>query len=137
MGCDIHLSIEYRDPTWRDTTHWWTWATNVNGCRDYGMFGYMAGIRSNIRPFVNTKGIPKDLSYEISDYIKNYGSDGHSHTWFSPKEFTIICALRQLNDGTLTKFEMSTDWIVLRGVVQLLEKHYGNDNVRLIAFFDN
>ena len=145
MGCDIHLSIEYRYPYEMvdgkaNMSQWWCWGEDITGVRDYEMFGYLAGVRSHpseIPPIIIPRGIPKDIGHRIKDKIDEFGTDGHSHTWMTPKEYSLACTLNQLRDPEETYGAVAKEWIILREVLNTLEKHFGNDNVRLIMFFDN
>jgi len=146
MGCDIHMHIEYR-PLWvqenknkrEPDLEWFCWAEDVDGCGDYDMFGIIAGVRNSfIKPLVLPRGIPKNLGYQVKDRIERIGSDGHTHTWLTPKEFTIICALRQLTDDALIEnYNICKEWLALRDVLNTLAKHYGEKHVRLIVYFDS
>lgn len=138
MGCDIHLSIEYKPykTTSGQTTSWYCWGEDIIRVRDYFMFGYLGGVQNPleaIHPIVLPRGIPKDIGYQVKERIENYGTDGHTHTWLFTKEFIMACILRQINFGG----QISKEWIVLRDTLKLLTKHYGERNIRLIIFFDN
>ena len=143
MGCDIHLSIEYRydyeeEPA--KVSSWWCWGKNIAGVRDYDMFGYLAGVRNYseyIRPIVKPRGIPKDVGFDVKDKVDEFGTDGHSHTWLYPNEYIKACALTQFLDEQPERGRMAKEWIVLRDVLNSLSKHYGEKNVRLIMFFDS
>lgn len=90
MGCDIHVFCERYN---KESKRWENLSlykkneggtfkeVNVYDGRDYQLFGLLAGVRSIINPFVIPRGIPDDLSCEVS---KKYG-DGeyyHTSTWY-------------------------------------------------------
>lgn len=78
MGADIHMYIEHREPG-RD--HWFSFGERINPGRDYGLFGYIAGVRHEVEPVVPLRGYPADAGYSaqhdnhllIND---EYGKDG-------------------------------------------------------------
>ena len=145
MGCDIHLSIEYRynyenHIEGKAISDWMCWAEDVAGVRDYGMFGYLAGVRTlqdEYHTVVKPRGVPKNIGFRIKDKIDEIGSDGHSHSWLTPKEYSMACSLNQLRDPGGPYSKIAGEWVVLREVLNTLEKQFGKDNVRLIMFFDN
>jgi len=146
MGCDIHMSIEYRFAYSNNVegnnkmSDWWCWGKDITGVRDYDMFGYLAGVRNHpadISPLIKPRGVPKDIGYELKEKIEEYGSDGHTHTWMTPKEYSMACSLNQVKDIGGPYDDVAKEWIILREVLNTLEKHYGENNVRLIMFFDN
>ena len=90
MGCDIHVFCERYN---KESKRWENLSlykkneggtfneVNVYDGRDYQLFGLLSGVRSIINPFVIPRGIPDDLSCEVS---KKYG-DGeyyHTSTWY-------------------------------------------------------
>lgn len=55
--------------------------------RDYGFFADLAGVRG---PGPAPKGLPDDVSPLVAEESELYGGDGHSHSWYSAKEFVPI-----------------------------------------------
>lgn len=65
--------------------------------RNYDLFAILADVRNGrgfagIRtgagfiPICDPKGLPKDVSKEINQLSDEWGSDGHSHSWFTVSE---------------------------------------------------
>ena len=90
MGCDIHLYVERynkESKRWENLSFYKKSSeckflpVDIYDGRDYGLFGLLAGARSMIDPFVFQRGVPDDMSCEVS---KAYG-DGrywHTPTWY-------------------------------------------------------
>lgn len=90
MGTDIHLYVEHYN---KESKRWDSlslykkssedkfFPVDIYDGRDYELFGLLAGVRSIIAPFVFSRGVPDDMSCEVS---KAYG-DGqyyHTPTWY-------------------------------------------------------
>jgi len=110
MGCDIHLSVERKNPTtgnwdfvspeglapqddWDRKRGFWDWC----GGRNYGLFSILANVRNGFgfagvdtgdgyNPIANPKGIPEDASPEYLAQVKRWEGDGHSHSFFTVRE---------------------------------------------------
>lgn len=106
MGCDIHVYTEKK----LDNGKWWCCdhfqlneyydesdpddgerIVNIvpiyNG-RDYALFETLAGVRAYYgnEQMDEPRGLPKDVSKIVQEESDNWGSDGHSHSWFTAKE---------------------------------------------------
>jgi hypothetical protein len=59
-----------------------------NSSRDYGLFGVLVGVRWYNCPnkISECRGLPSDVSKEISLFSDYYGSDGHSHSYLTFEE---------------------------------------------------
>ena len=81
MGCDIHLHIEIK------VAGRWEHYSKAPIGRWYHVFGKMAGVRDlTVEPIVPPKGVPDDMNPVTRiDYV-DWGSDGHSHSWFNKEE---------------------------------------------------
>lgn len=154
MGADIHMYIEYKDNNGK-------WKLNekqrceackglesnfdCNDCfgngyieceiwRNYLLFSILADIRNegDIIPISRPKGIPADASEE---YIKISNNDlgNHSHSYHT---------LKQLKKCKGKYYGNKYDWEFLKGYLpknleKLAQKHGGDDNIRIVFFFDN
>lgn len=87
MGCDIHMFIHYKDK--ESTTDWWRdFGGNINGGRDYLMFGFLAGVRHEVPGGLSAKGLPEhslswiaDETYYTPIYEKETESEpNHRHS---------------------------------------------------------
>ena len=86
MGCNIHLHTEVKiDGAWHHYN-----CPSVD--RNYQVFAKMAGVRSygDIEPIALPRGTPSDAS-ELTKFSCAYlGSDGHSHSWLSAEEISLL-----------------------------------------------
>lgn len=90
MGCDIHTYVEHynkESKRWENLSLYkkdkdGTFSTiDIYDGRDYELFGILAGVRGTAGSFVMPRGVPDDLSCEVSN---KYG-DGeyfHTPTWY-------------------------------------------------------
>lgn len=108
MGCDIHVHIE-RNRTidgkkkWYSVDHYkynpYYEAFSEEGeqeleivpiydHRDYLLFATLCGVRNyyGVTPMDEPRGLPKDVSHVVAKESEEWGSDGHSHSWFTLKE---------------------------------------------------
>lgn len=107
MGCDIHTFVETR----KNKTEPWKFSGEIfdNGYyrkddkisewnepkthhfydgRNYFLFAVLADVRNKykVNPIKEPLGLPVDTSDEIKKENDDWGSDGHSHTYFPLKE---------------------------------------------------
>lgn len=126
MGCDIHLFTERKrsinnKSKWVNVDHW-----KINpyhgidkseprlnlvelyGGRNYPLFGMLAGVRNyNENPVMSQpKGLPKDCSLIVKNESDIWGSDGHSHSFFTLEE---IKSFRKKNKVTKYSGMMSVE----------------------------
>ena len=89
MGADIHVYVEHRNETngqWECKRLYTKFddkftPVDVYEGRDYELFGLLGNVRGWTGPLVSLRGLPDDISKEVSD---EYGDgDGyHSETWY-------------------------------------------------------
>lgn len=73
MGCDIHVFVEYKR---QDGDRWSPFGGEVNPGRDYGLFGYLAGVRyTTVTPVAADRGMPADAAYRSQDNDRLYVLD--------------------------------------------------------------
>ena len=133
MGCDIHGWVEFRygPPSIKGDMQlgWWT-ALHAGHIltRHYLYFSRFFGVQSdNDEPGAfGDRGLPNKLSAFVEDLYKKYESDYHSPTWCTAKE--LLTLQSGCEDG---------DWNVLFQLIFVLASYYGDDNVRLVVWFDN
>lgn len=134
MGCDIHLSIEYRD-IW-NPTFWQSFGADIYMPRDYHLFGLLAGVRGQEVPLFPIRGIPDDLSCEVDDKYYRPSSAGirkvvdpdwHTPSWLTYEEWVSV--LTQDIDDVLAQYKAVSD------VMKRLEQH--GFKTRVIFWFDN
>lgn len=84
MGCDIHLHTEVKiNGAWHHYS-----CPNVD--RNYDLFARMAGVRGDIDPISEPRGIPKDATFLTKFACNHRGIDGHSHSWLNAEEIFIL-----------------------------------------------
>lgn len=93
MGCDIHI---YTDPK-TDFTPF--------DYRDYGMFGFLAGVRnySCVPPISKPRGFPNDLPEYIRKQQEDWEYDGHTHSWLSIDELASFDYNQVFEDRRVTR----------------------------------
>ena len=161
MGADIHLYVERKFPygSWAivqtfepinktavgmtsDNAYDWMFY-EVSG-RNYELFAALAGVRGN---GPEARGIPDDASPLYRHYVREWASDGHSHSWCSATEFANkYIATLDSDDPTVKRF---ASWVLNGGsnnaVLRFLDVYCsvrvdeeGNaDDYRFCFFFDN
>lgn len=128
MGCDIHYVIEQKD----EECGWvgilgtdvpmvgvpWVARQKMPAFvfrnRNYNFFGALAGVRTDGPAPL---GLPEDASHMSQMYSRYWGSDGHSHSYCSLRDF--ITAWLKTNDHNI--------------VEMVKEKLEGNDPVEQFA----
>lgn len=107
MGCDIHLYVEVYDEKqqkWISADQWKKdedgYVSVENGYfdgRSYNTFAILANVRNGrgfagidtgngFNPISSPKGIPYDVSPEVSAKYEDWGGDAHSASYLSAKE---------------------------------------------------
>ncbi len=96
MGCNSHIFIEVRSryvtrppdgtPP-RVYESWHHWAMDIQESRDYGIYGALAGVRSDREPVVPVRGLPSDMGYRLTELFKDDMGGFHTPTWLIPSEF--------------------------------------------------
>lgn len=85
MGCDIHAHIEVK------LSGRWEHYSIPRISRRYALFGRMAGVRdSSIEPIALPRGIPKNATRLTKFDCKQWGVDGHSHSWLNAEELAAL-----------------------------------------------
>jgi hypothetical protein len=86
MGCDIHMAVERQDQNgvWHNVPsvpEYETWrgekTTEIYGCRNYSVFGMLAGVRESMPLIAQPRGVPDDVSDEARACLSN----GHTPSW--------------------------------------------------------
>lgn len=110
MGTDIHITVEVKNEQgiWEDKTlfkdpyneegetYLTNYLTENHPCdpgRNYWLFGFLAeGIRGNpnLPTMGEPRGVPDDASEMYRAWVKQWGEDGHSHSWFTIKELMAV-----------------------------------------------
>lgn len=130
MGCNSHLAIEIKGRWSHSPEEWDTWALDIPESRNYSLYEAMAGVRGEeSNAVVPVRGVPKDCDPVTAHWIKRAGADGHTHSWLTPVEFHKAIERVTADDNKT--------WNAVDGVLTTLQMLYGDENVRLVFFFDN
>lgn len=89
MGTDIHLFVEYREPSpvlgipgpWKPAH-----VSELSLPRYYELFNLLGGARGG-DPVHPNRGFPDDMSRHVGRKMRGY----HSETWLTRDEFATIC----------------------------------------------
>jgi hypothetical protein len=81
MGCDIHISIEFKTEG-----SWKTYAVNRNWFRSYYFFGLIAGVRGETcTPIAQPRGLPDDVTEAV--LFASKWDHFHHRTWLTVPEW--------------------------------------------------
>ncbi len=145
MGCDIHFYVEARkdaDSPWVTADHWevddialgpevprrFEFYTG----RHYALFSLLAGVRGDGHPLIEPRGVPEDACPEYRAAAANYGSDGHTHHWYTLAELEASAeAIRAVSPC----FVNSTMMRMRHAAYEL--GGWKPENVRCCFYFDN
>lgn len=138
MGCDIHATLEY--DRWKlkrpkDSHDWFAFAKGIDIDRGYYFFGILAGVRDDdINPIAPPRGTPDDASYEFTQEYEGWDTDAHTPSWVTFKE---LRDWKHKSGGVEFDPEKDMKEQDFYRVMEMLAEKYGDDNVRLVFFFDN
>jgi hypothetical protein len=101
--------------------------------RNYNLFCALAGVRSyqftGEPPVVSEpKGLPDDCCPEIIQEAKNWGSDGHTHSWLT---------LKEMEDFDWSPYGATCDDFMTEVFSKLRDQSSNPENVRIVFWFDN
>lgn len=167
MGCDIHGFVEskndegvwvqetgfvsdfvrHEDIPAFQTEEYKDSATPIDN-RNYQLFGFLAGVRSDITPCLawladpddptphphSTRGVPDDVSGCVNTEVLTWEGDGHSHSWLTLRELVAGFAASTIAgeaDGFADQLTFTLDQLKERS-----RDGEGND-VRIVFWFDN
>jgi hypothetical protein len=87
MGCDIHSHAEQQD-----SGRWVGLSVEAFKARDYGLFGWLAGVRnySKMAPIAAGRGFPADASRKAANDYDIWRGDAHSESWVSVAELAAL-----------------------------------------------
>lgn len=107
MGCDIHIYTEMHEKLddkliWINVDCWKynRWyelypaserqftIEHIYKGRWYSMFAVLANVRNygKCEPISMPRGLPEDVSKPVREECERWGTDGHSHSWFTLAE---------------------------------------------------
>lgn len=135
MGCNIHGFLEvniWYDRPEMNRMDWHGLLKEPPLDRSYALFKVLAGVRDygqEVEPISRTpRGLPEQLSCEMSNLVEAWEGDGHSHSWISGHEIMNYNWLR---------YRFGKQWEDWFRIAFKIIRMYGEDNVRFVFFFDN
>ncbi len=153
MGTDISGWIEvYTPEIYPGGPRRWTAVVNVVEivARNYGMFGSLFGVRNDygFRPIAPSRGIPADVSDDLTDYDDvplDSGSSLWLPSWITWHEISEIdwdeygsrpAPWQGTSTPARRRDMLSTEWKTALDIMEVLARQFGEDNVRLVVWFD-
>lgn len=172
MGCDIHMCVEVKysnDDFWTNADYMrinpykeypdepYLIQVPLFSDRDYFLFATLADVRNyDSTPYISKpRGIPEDVTDNTYCKIKEWGEDGHSHSYFTLKEL-IDFANKNLPVKHNREWEETTNESLNRLIEKIkqradeisiifnfewnknYEKAYQqSDRIRIVFWFDN
>jgi hypothetical protein len=151
MGCDIHGCIEYNyNKRWRhrekEKNPIWEFLmdTNMFMDRNYKLFGDLFGVRKYDEDptIIGERGIPDDWK-EGPDDTKAEEHDGFKDwiegnvDWHSPS-WALWGELKGYFSTSNSSYQqLGNDWLMLADLMRLFARRYGENDIRLVVWFDN
>ena len=139
MGCDIHCMLEIK------RKGVWLMYNQCDIDRSYALFTKMANVRTqpDIKPIAEPKGWPRDASEVAEIIMKDWDTDGHSHSWLDYREIIELFHWYKEQGGNLYDFDKEFGYLFGGSIYAW--KLYPEDedcrpwieDVRLVFFFDN
>ena len=135
MGTDIWIHIEYKCRKTKNYKH----AREFDGDRLYGLFGILAGARSEIEPIYPPRGLPDDVTRLTYKKYQDGEGDFHTASWLTASE------LRECLDSVdeIIKQEKkdayNKDWLKGYEKIYRYLKYYDDigEPSRMVFWFDN
>lgn len=153
MGCDIHCYAEVlKNGIWKkvgDVFPASQWEMDYYHKelsdrpireRNYAWFGFLANVRNtyDLPTVAKQRDIPNNVSKEVCELNKEFGDDGHSHSWLLLSEllaFDYDKTVRLRNQEAYTlRAIFEPEWFEILDRLSALGKP---TNVRIVFWFDN
>lgn len=139
MGCDIHTMVEVNTNSQEngEPSSWgWHNAGELSEDRNYSLFGILADVRGDGPAIADKRGIPAEdeCSSEYAAWVKDYGTDGHSHSWLTLKELQDF----YLDSPPESKNALAGLETYIREMEDIMMKYeVAPTHVRMCFYFDN
>ena len=99
--------------------------------RNYKLFEILAGVRGDEDNAISLpRGIPRDASFGYKTMVKQWSSDGHSHSYYTLTELLEIDWDKY--DNVYSNFDS-----IKNSLERMKSIDSNTDNVRAVFFFDN
>ncbi|MET9735308.1 hypothetical protein ABZZ79_33165 [Streptomyces sp. NPDC006458] len=143
MGTDISGRVECRTGggAWEYPDDEWDCAISLDLlflARDHASFGCLFGVREvyDFEPLFPDRGMPEDAATPTRAAVDAW----RSASWFTWAELrSVDWDVRSEDEDALTRREVVLEkdaWLPVWAVMRTLAGLYGDDNVRLVAWFD-
>lgn len=143
MGCDIHVFVERKvNGEWESADTWDNgdptyvpYGDRFYAGRNYELFGMLSkGVRTDFTNGLEAKGIPEDLSPEVSAAFNYWESDAHSYV--SPAELKQLASMTVIDPEFAAANEGGYYYKLF---TELHEKliALGGEDQRMVFWFDN
>lgn len=160
LGCDIHAFVEAfnkENKRWERKTLYYKdkngefqEAWTLLGDRNYELFSRLVGVRGSGEPFVYPRGVPDDLSEEVSKEYCAY-NDWHNVTWYDYCELKLYADTDrafvedEIYDIDKDEYVVDDRWNVVRPFIDTIDiilEAYGiycpkPGEVRIVMWFDS
>ena len=130
MGCDIHICVELQE-----YGGMWEPAILEHGAydtRNYAVFSKLAGVRGDLLPIAEPRGLPKDVSREVANQFEN-GMGDHTPSYLTVKE--ILDA--PWSDEEALQCSEFLEWLKFKGTWLEYVIQDTPEKVRLVFNFDS
>lgn len=138
MGTDIHIHVEYLRRKKGKKPYWMHSGEEFCADRLYGVFGILAGLRSDINPLYPPRGLPGDITMETYRHYKDYDGEAHTASWLTTEEFgdcldAVDVVVREQEP------EASDDWLKNYRLIHKYMKDSDDEGepARIVFWFDN
>lgn len=138
MGVDILGWVEVNDPR----RGGWNGMIRINYLVDraYGVFAALFGRTSSgiFDPIAQGRGIPEDKSNEV--YYDHPEAIGVAPSWIGWNEIKAVDWKRVAEDAEWSSEDgplVTEGWALLFRLMEVLAQQYGDENVRLVVWFDS
>lgn len=144
MGCDIHTYLEIQDSKgnwiYSDLHNPKGEKIEVAGHRNYRVFGLLGNVRFDpnsigLPPLTDARGLPDDVSPEVSKENEGWGYDAHSHSYVT---------LDEISDYRIKHADKENDILIyvedtLRSLLPILLPYVDKpeSKLRMVFWFDN
>lgn len=127
------MFLEYSE----DKELWLTYADRIHLGRNYRMFGYLTnGIvryAVDMENGVDSRGLPKNLSYGVQDELDKYKNEVHNISWLRYGEYKNV--IKEAMKPGIDEERVPDEYLLLLKMMKFFKKR--GYKVRITFFFDS
>ena len=135
MGTDIHIHIEHKSRKKKK----YVYDFEAYGERIYSLFGVLAGTRGDYEALYDPRGLPMDVSPEITEEYRTLG--GHTPSWLTTEEFgkCLDSYFEDCTKGAGNSEDYVRDWMSSYYKIYEYMKYSEEEGEpsRIVFWFDN